>query len=287
LKFAGGELVRSPPRPDFWRAPTDNERGRKMAETDPAKEARKKWKNARPPQGIWRHAHEETVVESFVATSKTDGRAVEVTVTLKLPKVDVVWTTRYTVFGDGEVNVAASFTPGDTGLPPLPRLGMQMILPAGFDHITWLGPGAQETYIDRQDAKVGLYSGAVDEQFYNDYVEPGESGNKVDVRWATITDRKGVGLLVVGEPLVSVNAMHHTTDDLQNAKHPFELPPRDFTVLNLDWKQQGLGGDTSWGAWPHDAYLIPCAAQGYSFRLRPISSTDNPEQLARVQFNQK
>ena len=61
----------------------------------------------------------------------------------------------------------------------------------------------------------------------------------------------GVGLLAVGSPLLSVNALHHTTDDLQSAKHVFELPPREVTVLNLDHQQQGVGGDDSWGAWPH------------------------------------
>ena len=60
---------------------------------------------------------------------------------------------------------------------------------------------------------------------------------------------------------------------MQSAEHPFELPQRDFMVLNLDWKQQGVGGDNSWGDWPHEQYLIPCQAQRYSFRLRPFSAS--------------
>ena len=91
----------------------------------------------------------------------------------------------------------------------------------------------------------------------------------------------GVGLLAVGRPLLSVNALHHTTDDLQAAEHPFALPQRDITVLNLDWKQQGVGGDNSWGAWPHEQYLIPCQEQGYSFRLRPFRVGEDPGKLAR------
>ena len=282
LKFAGSELIESPLRPDFWRAPTDNERGRQMANLHIGPQDGKKRKSAHPPQGIWRNAHEEAVVENFALTPKADGRAVEIAVTLKLPKVNAKWTTRYTVFGNGEVAVNAAFAPENAGLPEMPRLGMQMILPAGFDRITWFGPGVQETYCDRKDAKLGIYSGAVSAQFYNDYTEPGESGNKADVRWAAITNSKGIGLLVIGEPLLSVNALHHTTDDLQNAKHPFQLPARDFTVLNLDLRQQGLGGDDSWGAWPHKPYLIPSEAQSYSFRLHPINSTDDPAKLARL-----
>jgi beta-galactosidase len=113
------------------------------------------------------------------------------------------------------------------------------------------------------------------------YVEPGESGSKTDVRWAALTNQKGVGLLAIGEPLLNVNAIPYTTDDLQSVKHPHELPQRNFTVLNLDWKSQGVGGDDSWGAWPHEPYLIPCQPQTYSFRLVPLAGRNDAGKLAR------
>ena len=127
-----------------------------------------------------------------------------------------------------------------------------------------------------------MYSGTVGEQFFADYTEPGESGNKVDVRWAAIRNARGTGLLVIGRPLVSLNAIRHTTEDLQSAKHPFQLPARQSTVLNVDYRQQGVGGDDSWGAWPHEAYLIPCRAQSYAFRLRPLGKREDPAKLARL-----
>ncbi len=253
LKFKGIELVQSPLRPDFWRAPTDNDRGRKMAES----------------QGIWRTAHADAETRSFQA--EESEASVVVKISSRLPKVEADWTTAYTVHRTGDIVVDVEFAPATAKLPKLPRLGLQMVMPAGFDRITWLGPGPQETYCDRKDARVGLYSGSVRAQFYQDYVEPGESGNKVDVRWVALANGKGVGLLAVGRPVLSVNALHYTTDDLQSAEHPFQLPTRDITVLNLDWKQQGVGGDNSWGLWPHEQYLIPCQAQRYSFRLRPFS----------------
>ena len=85
-------------------------------------------------------------------------------------------------------------------------------------------------------------------------------------------------MLAVGLPLLSVNALHYTTDDLQSAEHPFQLPKRDIMVLNLDCKQQGVGGDNSWGVWPHEQYLIPCQAQRYSFRLRPFHASSVSDQ---------
>jgi beta-galactosidase len=203
-----------------------------------------------------------------------------------LPNVKVDWQTTYTVFGNGEITIDAKFNPQATDLPLLPRLGMQMVLPAGFDSIRWLGPGPQETYCDRKDAKIGIYSGAVSDQFYSQYVIPGESGNKVDVRWVALTNAKGIGLLAIGSPLLSANALKHTTEDLEKATYPYQLPVRDFTVLNLDYKQEGMGGDTNWGdkAWPHKPFLIPAKSQNYQFKLRPIDTGDDMGEIARKGF---
>jgi beta-galactosidase len=177
--------------------------------------------------------------------------------------------------------VQAQFVPTKTNLPKLVRLGMQLSLPAGFERVTWLGPGPQESYADRKDAKIGLYTGTVEEQFYAHYTEPGETGNKTDARWIALANSKGIGLLAVGEPLLSVNALHYGTDDLNAGKHAFELPHRDFVVLNLDLQQQGVGGDDSWGAWPHEEFLIPCKEYSYSFRLRPFDAKEKVAKLAR------
>src|SRR5207245_9699222 len=101
----------------------------------------------------------------------------------------------------------------------------------------------------RKDARMGIYGGTVDDQFYADYTEPGETGNKANARWVALTNHKGVGLLAVGLPLLSVNALHYGPDDLNAGKPAFEVPHRDYITLNLDLKQQGLGGDNSWGEW--------------------------------------
>lgn len=265
LKYDGTELVGMPLRPDFWRAPTDNDRGRNMGSS----------------QGIWRSAHADARVRNVEVQELPGESAVAVKVSLELPKVKAAWETTYKVGSDGDILVAARFVPQDTKLSKIPRLGMQMTMPAGFDRISWLGPGPQETYCDRRDARIGVYRGTVREQFFWDYVEPGESGNKVDVRWLALTNEQGVGLLAVGLPLLSANAIHHTTDDLQSAEHPFELPQRDITVLNLDLRQQGVGGDDSWGAWPHDPYMIPVKEYTYQFRLMPLRKDSDAGKQAR------
>lgn len=264
-KFQGVELIQQPLRPDFWRAPTDNDRGRKNLKS----------------QGIWCEAGKDLQVESVKAEEKPQQHAVAVHVKLRLPKVDCRWTTDYTVYGSGDVVVDAQFTPGKKKQPTLPRLGMQMALPAGFEQIAWFGPGPQETYSDRKDARAGVYRGTVEEQFFVDYTEPGESGNKVDARWIALSGPR-VGLLAVGMPRLSANALRYTADDLQGAKHPWELTHRDFVTLNLDLAQMGAGGDNSWGAWPHDEFQIPCQPAHYRFRLRPfVVGQGDPRVLAR------
>ena len=261
----GTGLIASPLRPDFWRAQTDNDRGRDNLKS----------------QGVWRDAHQGAQLRRYAGVDRGDH--IEIQAEAALPKAGgAVWQTIYEVYGSGDVVVTAAFSPVKTDLPKLPRLGMQMALPAGFERITWLGPGPQETYCDRKDSRVGVYSGTVNEQFYADYTEPGETGNKADVRWVALTNSKGVGLLAVGLPRLSVNALHYGTEDLNAGKHAFELPRRDFITLNLDWKQQGVGGDNSWGAWPHDEFLIPCAEQSYRFRLHPLSAGEDPEVVARA-----
>ena len=266
-KFNGTELIQSPLRPDFWRAPTDNARGYKMERE----------------QIAWKTANQDAVLKSFEVKPEAPNKVVLVA-THFLPSVKTGWQTTYTVRGNGEITVDAQFNPESEDLPVLPRLGMQMVLPAGFDRIEWFGPGPQETYCDRKEARVGRYSGAVRDQFYSEYVIPGESGNKVDVRWVALTNAKGIGLLAIGAPLLSVNALNHTTEDLEKADCSYQLPVRDFTVLNLDSKSQGVGADTSWGgkAWPRKQHQIPAAPQGYAFRLRPIAAGEDIAAAARA-----
>ncbi|MCC7377393.1 MAG: DUF4981 domain-containing protein [Verrucomicrobiales bacterium] len=263
------EMIHAAPRPDFWRAPTDNDRGRDMVKS----------------QGVWRDAHREMRLRSAQVQGTQGDRQIVISFVHGFERVPVTWKSTYKIHsrrGLGCVDVTAELiVPTGAKLPPMPRLGMQLELAEALDRIEWFGPGPEETYQDRAEARVGRYAGVVRDQFYSHYTEPGESGNKVDVRWAALTDRQGAGLLAVGLPHLSVNALPHTTDDLETSKHAFELPHRGNTTLNLDWRQQGVGGDDSWGAWPHPQFLIPCESRMYRFRLCPIQSGEDPADIAR------
>ncbi len=273
MQYKGTELVAQPLAPYFWRAPTDNDRGNQM----PRRCA------------IWR-----TAMKSWKATkvepTQVSPQEVQVAVSAQIEAVQGEYKLTYRVFGDGSVVVAGEGEAKGTQLPEIPRFGMQMALPKGFESLRWFGRGPQETYWDRCDARVNLYEGKVSDQYFN-YVEPTESGNKVDVRWLALANDKGVGLLATGMPLLSACALHFSAEDLSDdgdfgpgPRHTPEIPVRDEIYLNLDLHQMGVGGDNSWGARTHPEFVMPGNGKyAYSFCLRPFdASTGDIKQVARI-----
>ena len=120
---------------------------------------------------------------------------------------------------------------------------------------------------------VGLYSGLVQEQ-YVPYIKPQENGNKTDVRWAAVTNKQGLGLLAAGMPLMEVSAHHYTAEDFTLTPHAHELVRRHATMLNLDYRQGGLGSN-SCGPEPLPQYLLEPRATAFTVRLKPFSSEVN------------
>jgi beta-galactosidase len=246
------ELIRSGPRPHFWRAPTDNDRGNDL----PGRSA------------VWKEASRNWVVISTRVEQPAPG-VVEIHVHGTLPDVDSSHDVVYSIFGNGEIEIESSFQPGKKSLPEMPRFGMQMTVPGSFDTVTWYGRGPHESYWDRKTgAAVGVYSGSVTDQYF-DYSEPQENGNKTDVRWISLTGRDGLGVEAIGMPLLSTATQVYTTEDMETAKHRYEMPRRDFVTWNLDFRQTGVGGEDSWGARPLPQHILEPQPLSYAFRLRP------------------
>ena len=264
VQWKGAEMLAGPLRPDFWRAPNDNDRGSDMMKR----------------LGIWRDAHRFLAVRSFRNETPAKG-VVRLVLQADLASVKSRYDVVYTIYGTGDLVVEASFDPGEAKLPDLPRFGMQAKLVPGYEQLTWYGPGPEETYSDRRDRPVGVYATTVADNYFR-YSQPQETGNKVEVRWAALTNASGAGLMAAGLPLVSVNALHHSAEDMDQAGHHHQMTPRAETYLNLDGWQMGLGGDNSWGALPLEKYRIKAAPMSYRFRLRPIAPGDSPMALSKV-----
>ena len=232
-KQNGVELIAAGPVLNLWRAPTDND-GIKL--DDERYHVLEEWLKA----GLHEMRHEidqMTIVQpapqkisiQFRARAGSDGApdAVRYAQTL-------------TVFGSGELLLENDLI-AHQGLPPLPRIGLTMMLPAGFENLTWYGRGPFENYRDRNSgAPVDLYHSTVSEQ-YVPYIVPQEHGNRTDVRWVAVANSAGTGLLATGMPLMETSAGHFTAHDLYEAAHTNVLTPRTEIILNLDHQQMGLG----------------------------------------------
>ncbi|KQW17189.1 glycoside hydrolase family 2 TIM barrel-domain containing protein [Streptomyces sp. Root369] len=253
----GTRLLTAGPVPNFWRAPTDNDHGN----------------GQHTRNQTWRDAGTNRKVTDVSVRALRD-RAVEIKVSGTLPTTtESAYTTTYTVFGNGEIKVDNTLHPGASSLPYIPEVGTILFLPRRLDRLHYYGRGPEENHWDRNDGTdVGLYSGTVAEQ-WTPYIRPQENGNKTDVRWAALTGRDGVGLLVSGEPLLEVNASHFTPEDLSGGvRHDYQLTPRDAVVLRVNHRQMGVGGDNSWGAHTHDEYkLFANRDYSYTYRLRPLT----------------
>ncbi len=275
LIYQGTELIRTGPVPNFWRAPTDNDFGNGMP------------KRCR----IWKDAGAKRTVEQ-VAVKRINPQEILVNVVATIPAGNSKYHTTYRILGSSDIIISNRFVPGSGSdeLPEIPRFGMKMTLPVEFDQIAWYGRGPHESYWDRKtSATVGLYRGSVMEQ-YHPYIRPQENGNKIDVRWVALTDEKGMGLLAVGMPLLSVSAHHFIIDDFdpgleKRQRYTYHLKKRNLVTLNLDYKQMGVGGDNSWGARPHDEYSLFVKEYSYSLRLRPFSIKDGtPTSLSKQTY---
>ncbi|MBN1766581.1 MAG: DUF4981 domain-containing protein [Sedimentisphaerales bacterium] len=260
FNYKGMDLIAGRLTPNFWRVPTDNDNGNKMPER----------------LGVWKTAGPDLIVQSF-NISRPRPQIVQVTVQFALPAdKEGGYKNVYTIYGTGDVLVRCDIKPAGKYSCDLPRLGMQMAVPSRFNTMTWFGRGPQETYWDRKTgAAVGIYSQAVQESIH-DYIRPQENGNKTDVRWLTLTDDAGSGLLAVGMPLLSVSAWPYTMTDLEQARHTIDLPRRDTITVNLDYKQMGVGGDNSWGARTHPEYMLPPKPYTYRFLIRPYTTEMGP-----------
>ena len=143
--------------------------------------------------------------------------------------------------------------------------------------MSWFGRGPHETYWDRKSgAPVGLYRARV-RDLLTPYIRPQENGNRTDVRWVALTAEDGVGLLITGDPTMEFSALHFTDDDFDEGpepthRHLWDLIPRDQVTLDLDMRQMGVGGDTSWGARPLPQYRLPAGPYQYRLRILPFQA---------------
>ena len=251
-KYAGKEMIEAIPKPNFWRAPTDNDCGNLMGMR----------------YGQWKLASMYLNHKDFRQGPYGPANMPEVEVNEKSVKVAYTYimpTTptsecklSYEVFGDGRVKTTLTYDPVKE-LGDMPEFGVIFKFNADYDRVEWYGLGEAETYSDRKKgAKLGIYANMVADNIAR-YMVPQECGAKEEVRWAKVTDRKGRGMLFEMDenngPMM-FSALPYTPHEMENAMHPYELPEVHYTVVRVAKDQMGIGGDDSWGARTHEEYLL-------------------------------
>lgn len=206
------------------------------------------------------------------AVKQIDSKSVVVTTTTTAATrsgFKVLTQMKYTIYGNGLVQVKADFTPDTSGLP-IPRLGLRMALNPGLENVEWYGRGPFENYADRKTAAdIGQYQRTVDDML-EQYERPQGMANREDVRWVKLTNADDKGILFTADDQLSFTALHYTDQDLWAAPHLYELHRRPETILSLDKAQMGLG-NASCGPIPLPQYYIPFKPATLSFSIQPYT----------------
>jgi beta-galactosidase len=250
-------IFRELPRPNFWRAPTDNDFG-----------ASDQYNMA-----LWNTASHNYIYK-FKGKEENNG-SVSLKYEAKLRGIEAKVDLTYTVNKGGSLTIDANYQALSDDLPEIMRFGMIMTLSGEYDDFSWYGRGPHENYVDRnKDAFMGIWKGKVKEQVF-EYYRPQETGNKTDVRWLTLKNKDGRGIKIDGFQPLSVSATNYKPEDLdagmsKKQQHWSDVMPRWETILCVDLFQRGVGGLNSWGAKPLDEYRFRDKIYSYKFVIDVI-----------------
>jgi beta-galactosidase len=263
LRWQQHDILVSGPRLQIWRGPTDND-------------GIKGWTHqAWRPLNMWRaQGLDKLTVKAVLARAR---RNKDGSITLAFEHLGACAASdkavrhqhSYTIWPGGRIQADNTFTM-DKAVPDLPRLGVVLTLNPGFEKLKWFGRGPFENYSDRKRAAlVDLYESTVTNQ-YVPYIMPQEHGNHTDVRWLSLRSASA-GLLVEAAGPMEFSASHYTAQDLDCAYHTYDLKPRAEVILNLDYRQRGLGTE-SCGPGPLEQYKIKPGRYAWSYTIQPLGT---------------
>ncbi|MGL6113637.1 MAG: glycoside hydrolase family 2 TIM barrel-domain containing protein [Cetobacterium sp.] len=253
IKYNNIEYLNSIPKLNFWRAPTDNDRGNKMAQR----------------YAQWKIASLYGSSQAFNITK--DEKSISILYKIKLwTNPETYCNLIYKVDCMGILNIELDY-PGFENISEMPNFGISFNLNKELTDFTWYGLGREENYIDRnKGARLGIFSKTVKENF-SEYIIPQECGNYTDTRWVNLYDKHGNGITIEGNNLFEFSALPYGVNAIEEASHNWQLPPSSATYLNINLRQMGVGGDNSWGAHTHKDSLIDASKPlNLKFKIKPF-----------------
>ena len=271
-RYAGKEMIGAVPRPNFWRAPNANDDGNQMAARHGVWKLASLYQTTVPQAAREDEAWGREVMEYPKVTEYDDHVDVTFKHWLFPAEKDTVLEVTYSVYGDGTCRISMEYEPGKV-LPPMPEFGYIIKLDADYDQVRFYGNGPEENYCDRNTgSRLGAYRTTAKDSVAP-YLVPQETGNHTGVRFAEVTDRRGRGMRFssVSFDGMDFSAIPYTPEQLEEAKHPYELPRVTDTVVRCSMKQMGVAGDDSWGARTHEEFLLDADKKlSFSFEFKGI-----------------
>lgn len=257
-KAYGEEMLDSPLRPNFWRAPTDNDFGAGLQNRYRA------WLNP------------EMKLTSFDAANG-DG-VVNVTAVYDMPSVKGTLKIEYRMNGNGIIYATETFdaTEGEE-VSPLFRFGMRMSMPGEYNEVEYFGRGPGENYSDRKEsADMGVYRSKVADMYYP-YIRPQETGTHTDVINWTIFNKQGRGIRLQSSQPFSASSIPYSIEVLDEGvkkvqRHAGDIKPGESTEVCFDLSQMGLGCINTWGALPIEKYRMPYGDYEFKFSITPVQN---------------
>lgn len=248
-------------RPNFWRAPTDNDMGAGL-------QLEKK---------MWREPEMELL--SLKESRKKSVRQVKAE--YNIANAGCHLTLTYTLHPDGSLLIKEKFSPlSDSAVMPF-RIGLRWRMAEAMDSIYYYGRGPIENYSDRKHSQpIGIYRQSVAEQFYP-YVRPQETGLKSDLRWWQIySSSEKVGLLVTSTQPFAASALPYALEELSEGdskaqRHPDELRASGYTEVCIDGVHSGIGGIDSWSRFAEalPEWRVKHSEQEYEFYIYPTGKS--------------
>lgn len=227
-KHKGKTIIEKGPSLNFWRAPIDNDMY-----------LVKDWK-----EKYFLHMMQEVL--EYIEYEK-DNSSVLIKIGVHIAPPNQGWAFKaeynYTIYSNGDIKLNVEGHPfrKELNMPNvIPRIGLELYVNKDFNRAVWYGRGPGESYCDSKlSSSIGIYKSKV-ENMHTPYVYPQENGNHTDVNWMSLNDLD-TGIFVKSSKSFEFTAHDYTKENLEAVKHQHEIKKADFIVLNLDYRQNGLG----------------------------------------------
>jgi len=170
----------------------------------------------------------------------------------------------YLLDTNGQIKINTLFKV-DVSLGDLPRIGMELIIPKGFESLEYYGFGPGENYCDRkQSSRLGVFQNKVEDEHFP-FIPPSENGGHENTSWVALKNSEGKSIQIKSNIPFHFDVHHNTIEDYKLAKHEHELVQRKESFLHIDTAHCGIGGNMGWSSALLETDAVK--AQNYSYEF--------------------